>query len=333
MLLMPCPVGLNEAAGARSAFHLATRSRAMNRFKAMTPALVAGVCLNFATVAWGDHFRSKTDGPWEHPNTWEWSEGGHEWADAVISPGAGDAVRIRAGHNVVVSTYAEATGVYIYRATEEVGPGVLEITGGATLKVYSSFVMQRKPKETAPARLVFSGEGRQPGMLLKAGFVLDVYSDVDVVGAAGGVVKMEDPEALISIGRFARLTALFGPLTLDGKIEMDGTVKVLGPHVVRINGPTIGEGSSGPWILDHERAVLLFETRDPILLRSGQFELWDGRWIIATDLSGYARVTRGNGTIHVEPGYVFDLQGIVPDTEGVHVPLYAPSSIERIDEP
>ncbi len=278
--------------------------------------IVAAILLVAAGPAFagpdGDAYRSRTSGDWGILSTWEISDAGGVWRAATFEdgiPGDGDKATIRAGHTVFVGDDTRVERVVIERAQQGLDAGTLEIVGGARLTLTGGLTMARRPKDTASARLVFSGSGQHPGVLF-TNSTLDVYGDVEVIGPAGGEIRTAKPDTLVCIGRHAVVRATGGPISIGGTVEMDGKVIADGPHAVTLDGDSLGRGSSGTWQSRHPGSSIRLKTSRPISLKSGRFEIEKGALDVATDFSVGGRVVRkADAAINVESGRQFEVRG------------------------
>jgi len=262
-------------------------------------------------VAWGGPgagvYQSASSGDWAALSTWEIKDASTGWRPATVDDGVpeiNDAAVIGPGHTVTVSGAQEVGKLRIERGTDQSVPGVLQITDGGFITIGEGLKMPQRPRETAAGRIVFSGTGRVPGVL-ESLIPIGIGGDIEVTGDAGGIVRTQNPAHLLSIGRFSRITASGGPLTLGGALSMDGTVVADGPHSVRVTGDAVRPGSSGEWIIAHPQAQVSFETTQKVFLRSGEIDVRQGTLDLATDFEA-AGVTRGpDGRINVHEGKAF----------------------------
>lgn len=256
--------------------------------------------------------RSRTTGPWEQPSTWEVCEGLDAWRTLTVHdalPGEADRVVIRSGHVVFVSTEQHVGKLYVERGTQLDGPGTLEIHSAGKLWIHRNLTVARERDGAAAGRIVFTGSAGPAGVLHAAGSV-QIYGDVEILGAAGGVISSEKPVYRVSFGPDARLTAPAGPLTISCPVEMDGTVIADGPHAVTVSGDRIKEGSSGTWKVAHRDAAIIFDTAKDVFLRAGEIVVEKGVFEAACNVKVARPMTHAEeARITVRPGATLEVAG------------------------
>ncbi len=274
-------------------------------------ALFAGGSLAWAAPRDGT-YQSAGSGAWDELGTWVMYDSDTGWKQPTRDdgiPGQEDLVIISAGDLVTVIGDHQVKQLGIRRGDNEYPPGTLEITSGSRLTIRDGLGMARKPKDAESARIVFSGsEG--PAGVLHSHTTLDIYGDIEVIGAAGGEIRTAKPTQLVCVGRHARLITSGGPLWVGGSVEMDGQVIASGPHTVTLDGRELREGSSGLWKLEDPKAKVRIATEKPVALVSGRITIEQGELDVDSDFAIGGVVTRKPGAvITVREGRSFEVRG------------------------
>jgi len=285
-------------------------------------AATAVITASTAFGAQDGDFRSKNAEPayWVQRGTWEVFDRSldpPEWRGLVNTddlPDGGSTVTIQSGHTVIVDGEQSVGRLRMQRGVENGAGAVLEISGGS-LKINRAINMVKRPKTSAPPRIVFSAETGDAG-LLQANQGIAIGGTIEVTGAAGGIVRLTNSDHHLSFGGQGIMSATGGPLVLDGGIEMDGRVVADGPYQITVTGAGPRVGSSGTWRLDHTDAVIRFETDDALYLRSAKFWIGRGTLDVGVNLvtSGEVMISE-NGVINERPGSDFNATGLVRDID------------------
>lgn len=281
----------------------------------VTALLIAGPA---AFGAQDGEFQTKNTRPgqWDNPDTWEIFDSSLDpsgWRDLEqedATPSNRSTVTIRAGHTVIVEGDESIGRLRMQRGTENTSGAVLDINGGS-LEINRALSMVKRPKTSAPPRIVFSARTGRPG-LLQANQGIAIGGTIEVTGEAGGIVRLVHPDHHISFGGRGVMAATGGPLTIDGEIEMDGQVIADGPYQVTIIGAGPRIGSSGKWRLAHPKATIRFDTNRDLNLRSAKFLIDDGTLDVAVRMETSGEIRRSKrGVINVRAGGEFNARGVV----------------------